>query len=136
MSKQIADATSLTVRRPDGSLEEVVNTQHGASGSIGAQTYQAMVAATRKAGRGEIISQRPRYRDLTLSEQRDRICSRCDDCDAFPGSTAWLAARAAEAELAAFDAEHPEIAAAINARRAKRAPRNGDAVARMLANAD
>ena len=35
--------------------------------------------------------------------------------DGFPGSKAWKLARQAEKALEAFDREHPEVIAAINA---------------------
>jgi len=40
--------------------------------------------------------------------------------DAFPGSLDWKAARAAEKELAEFDAAHPEIVAEIKSKEAKK----------------
>ena len=43
------------------------------------------------------------------------------DPDNFPGSRAYMANMAAERALAAFDSEHPEIAATIEAEKAAEA---------------
>ena len=55
-----------------------------------------------------------------LRRTRERIVWRCDNEDSFPGSKKWLAAAKAEKELAAFDAEHPEVVAGIRAEHAAR----------------
>lgn len=102
----------LTIRRPDGTVEEVVNTkQSGFGGVIHARTFDAMVKATRDGGRGEILSQRPNVVPMTDAEiiagQRDAIMCRIENGKGeFPGSRKWIDANAAERELAAFDAQH------------------------------
>lgn len=120
----------LTVRRPNGTLEEVVHTQHADwNGVISAKAFNGMVLATRAAGRGEILSQRPNVVALTLAEQRVNLAAAAScGAGAFPGTRAWTEARKAEAELAAFDAAHPEI---VEAQRAERAAH----VAGMVASA-
>lgn len=55
----------------------------------------------------------------SLEGQRERLAAALCGTDAFPGSATWRRATLAEAALAAFDLEHPEIFAAILA--AKRA---------------
>lgn len=49
-----------------------------------------------------------------IQTRRDLSCA-CDSDGAFPGSRAWTRAQAAEKALAAFDAAHPEVLAAIQA---------------------
>lgn len=129
MTKQIPQGAVLTIRRPSGQTEEVINTQHAVAGVISAKTYAAMVKATREAGRGDILSQRPNMVEIPLSLQRAELVGRCNDGGAFPGSRAWTAARQAEQALQAFDAEHPEVVEQINA---DRAARTAEGVARAL----
>lgn len=53
--------------------------------------------------------------DLQL--QRAQLVGRSYS-EAFPGTRAWKAARAAEEQLAKFDLDHPEVLEQINAKRA------------------
>lgn len=120
----------LTVRRPDGRIEDVVNTQQARNGVIPAAVFAQMVAATKQAGRGDIISQRPNVVAVSLDVQRMALSGQLDDlANAFPGSSQWTAARKIESELAAFDQDHPEVIAKIAADRKER---TADGVARAL----
>lgn len=56
-----------------------------------------------------------------LKNQRKVLAEKVSDLyspEDFPGSKAWRACQQAQRELNAFDAEHPEIIAAIKAERA------------------
>jgi hypothetical protein len=120
----------LTVRRPDGRIEDVVNTQQARNGVIPAAVFAQMVAATKQAGRGDIISQRPNVVAVSLDVQRMALSGQLDDlANAFPGSSQWTAARKIESELAAFDQDHPEVIAKIIA---DRKDRTAEGVARAL----
>ena len=120
----------LTVRRPDGRIEDVVNTQQARNGVIPAAVFAQMVAATKQAGRGDIISQRPNVVAVSLDVQRMALSGQLDDlANAFPGSSHWTAARKIESELAAFDQDHPEVIAKIIA---DRKDRTAEGVARAL----
>ena len=78
----------LTVRRPDGRIEDVVNTQQARNGVIPAAVFAQMVAATKQAGRGDIISQRPNVVAVSLDVQRMALSGQLDDlANAFPGSS-------------------------------------------------
>ena len=52
-----------------------------------------------------------------LRYERETLTGKLASCDrdAFPGSRAWARERDAIKALAAFDAAHPEVLAAINA---------------------
>mgnify|MGYP006314614461 FL=1 len=120
----------LTVRRPDGRIEDVVNTQQARNGVIPAAVFAQMVAATKQAGRGDIISQRPNVVAVSLDVQRMALSGQLDDlANAFPGSSQWTAARKTEPELAASDQDHPEVIAKIIA---DRKDRTAEGVARAL----
>ena len=120
----------LTVRRPDGRIEDVVNTQQARNGVIPAAVFAQMVAATKQAGRGDIISQRPNVVAVSLDVQRMALSGQLDDlANAFPGSSQWTAARKIKSELAAFDQDHPEVIAKIIA---DRKDRTAEGVARAL----
>lgn len=120
----------LTIRRPDGKTEDVVNTQHARNGVIPAAVFVSMIAATQTAGRGVILSQRPNVVEVPLSVQRMEIAGKLADlAEDFPSNAKNAAERALEAELAAFDAAHPEVVAEIVA---ARATRTADGVARAL----
>ena len=120
----------LTVRRPDGRIEDVVNTQQARNGVIPAAVFAQMVAATKQAGRGDIISQRPNVVAVSLDVQRMALSGQLDDlANAFPGSSQWTAARKIKTELAAFDQDHPEVIAKIIA---DRKDRTAEGVARAL----
>ena len=120
----------LTVRRPDGQTEDVVNTQHARNGVIPAAVFAQMVAATKKAGRGDIISQRPNVVSVPLDVQRMALAGQLQDlADAFPGSSQWAAARKIESDLVAFDRAHPEVIAKIAADRKER---TAEGVARAM----
>jgi len=89
-----------------------------------------MVDATRSAGQGDVLSQRPNIVEISLASQRAEIVGRLEDrAGAFPGSRAWKEGQALEADLAAFDAAHPEIVAET---KAARAARTAAATARAL----
>lgn len=119
--KTYTHGAKLTIRRPTGDIETVINTQLARNGVIPADIFAKMVAATKAAGRGDILSQEPNVVEISLADQRAEIAGRlADRAGAFPGSSAWRQAQALEAELAAFDAAHPEVVAEINARRAAR----------------
>ena len=120
----------LTINRPDGTTEDVVNTKHARDGVIPAAIYAAMVKATREAGKGEIVGQRPNVVAVPLDVQRMAIAGELEDCaGAFPGSREWHKGVALEKELAAFDGAHPEVIAEI---RAARTARTAEGVARAL----
>ena len=120
----------LIVRRPDGRIEDVVNTQQARNGVIPAAVFAQMVAATKQAGRGDIISQRPNVVAVSLDVQRMALAGQLQDlADAFPGSSQWTAARKIESDLVAFDRAHPEVIAKIAADRKER---TADGVARAL----
>ena len=120
----------LLVRRTDGRIEDVVNTQQARNGVIPAAVFAQMVAATKQAGRGDIISQRPNVVAVSLDVQRMALSGQLDDlANAFPGSSQWTAARKIESELAAFDQDHPEVIAKIIA---DRKDRTAEGVARAL----
>ena len=115
---------------PDGRIEDVVNTQQARNGVIPAAVFAQMVAATKQAGRGDIISQRPNVVAVSLDVQRMALSGQLDDlANAFPGSSQWTAARKIESELAAFDQDHPEVIAKIIA---DRKDRTAEGVARAL----
>ena len=126
----------LTIRRPDGTVEIVIHTDLADwAGVIHAPTFAKMRAATRAAGRGEILSQEPNVLQQTpeeiLAERRAELVWRLQDsAGAFPGSRQWHDGRAAEAELGAFDDAHPEIVAAVKAARAARTAEGAGRMAR------
>lgn len=120
----------LTVRRPDGRTEDVINTQQARNGVIPAAVFAQMAAATKQAGRGDIISQRPNVVAVSLDVQRMALAGKLHDlADAFPGSSQWTTARKIEAELVDFDRAHPEVIAKIMA---DRKDRTSEGVARAL----
>jgi len=130
MAKTYISGAILTIRRPNGGTEEVVNTQHARNGVIPAALFAKMIEATKAAGRGEILSQRPNVVEVSLSMQRAELAGKlADRAGAFPGSRSWQEGRDLEAQLEAFDAAHPEIIAKIAA---DRAARTADSVARAL----
>lgn len=55
----------LTIRRPNGQVEQVRNTRFG--GVIPAEHFAAMVQATKAAGKGDILSQAPMYKMIAPS---------------------------------------------------------------------
>lgn len=57
---EVTSGVILTIVRPDGTIERVENTRF-MFGEIPANTFRAMVLATKAAGRGEILSQEPRH---------------------------------------------------------------------------
>lgn len=117
------DGAALTIRRPGGEIEAVINRQHARKGVIPAELFAKMVAANRGAGRGELLGQTPNVveRTISLDMQREMIAGPLSDCaGAFPGSAQWSKAQSLEQQLAEFDAAHPEVLAAINAARAER----------------
>ena len=121
MTTTYTSGAILTVRRPDGQTEEVVNTQHARNGAIPAAVFAQMAAATKKAGRGEIIGQRPNVVAVSLNVQRMSLAGKLQDlAGAFPGSAKWTEARQIEAELVAFDRAHPEVIAKIASDRKER----------------
>ncbi len=125
MSKTITiiDGCKLTVRRPNGTIDIVISNDHSRNGVIPADKFAAMVEATRAAGRGDIIKQEPNQKviEVSLQAQREELsCRLMASVGAYPGSAAWRAGKQAEADLAAFDAEYPEVAAALVAARAAR----------------
>lgn len=67
--------------------------------------------------------------DMSLKSKRDMLSMNSHNPEAFPGSAAWREAEEWRKALNAFDAEHPEIIAAIKA--AKQAKRDA-----MLADKD
>ena len=130
MATTYTSGAILTVRRPDGQTEEVVNTQHARNGVIPSAVFAQMAAATKKAGRGDIISQRPNVVAVSLDVQRMALAGKLQDlADAFPGSSQWTAARKIESDLAAFDRAHPEVIAKIAADRQER---TAEGVARAM----
>lgn len=130
MTKTYISGAKLTIRRADGNVETVVNTQHARNGVIPVALFAKMVAATKQAGRGDILSQEPNVVEVSLAAQRAEIAGRLQDrSGAFPGSQAWHQAQALEAELAAFDAAHPEVIVKLQA---ERAARTADSVSRAL----
>lgn len=130
MTKTYISGAKLTIRRADGNVEIVVNTQHARNGVIPAGLFAKMVAATKAAGRGDILSQEPNVVAVSLAAQRAEIAGRLQDrAGAFPGSQAWRQAQALESELAAFDAAHAEV---IVKMQAERAARTADGVSRAL----
>lgn len=50
-----------------------------------------------------------------LIDERRALAIESDSDGAFPGSKAWKTAREAEKRLKAFDAEHPEVLAKVQA---------------------
>ena len=134
MTKTYISGAVLTIRRPGGETEETVNTAHARNGVIPPAVFAKMVAATKAAGRGDILAQRPNVLEVPLSLQRAEIAGKlADRAGAFPGSRAWTEGRELEVALAAFDAEHPEVVAQILA---DRAARTAAGVARALNMAD
>ncbi len=134
MSQTYNRGAVVTIRRPDGNVEEVINTTHSSNGVIPAKVFAAMVKATKDAGRGDILSQRPNVvvvpESVELAAKRMSIVGKLDDLSAeFPSATKAAAQKALQADLAAFDAAHPEIVAAAKA--AAKAERSA-AVARAL----
>lgn len=122
MSQTYNSGAVLTIRRPDGQVEEVINRDHASNGVIAAKTFDAMVKATKAAGRGDILSQRPNVvvvsQTAELTVKRMSIVGKLDDLSAdFPSAGKASAEKALMAELVAFDAAHPEIAAAAKAER-------------------
>lgn len=121
MSDTWINGAELTIRRPDGKIELVINNKQAVNGIIAPKLFAQMVAATKGAGRGEILSQRPNVVPLTLEMQRAVLVGRIQDrADEFPGSKAWREARAFEKELEDFDVAHPKIIAKITADRVAR----------------
>jgi hypothetical protein len=124
MASTMNNGVILTVRRTNGVVEEVV--REDCPCPIPADTYAAMVAATRNAGRGEILSQRPNVVPMPLEWQREEIAARLIELsEQFPTAARVSARAAVEAELNAFDAAHPEVLAGI------RGAVDQDAVVRM-----
>jgi len=121
MSDTWVNGAALTIRRPDGNIETIVNNKQAIGGVIPAKLFAQMVAATKAAGRGQILSQRPNVVPVTPALKREELVGRIQDrADAFPGSQEWREARGYEEELEAFDRAHPEVIAQINADRAAR----------------
>ena len=90
----------LTVRRPDGQTEDVVNTQHASQWCDPGCRVRPDGGCYKKAGRGDIISQRPNVVSVPLDVQRMALAGRLQDlADAFPGSSQWAAARKIESDL-------------------------------------
>lgn len=128
--KSYISGVTLTIRRPDGAVEKVVHRQHAVAGVIPDGAFRAMVEATRKAGRGEIVGQEPNIVYVSLEDERAEMACRLADCSgAFPGSAEWREQRRLEDALAAFDLQHPEVIANVREARAKR---TADAVQRGL----
>lgn len=125
--------TRITIRRPNGETEIVFR----ASEFYTTARQQLMRDATRKAGRGEIVSfetisparsLESQRRDLVAAVQgwadevqyTGAVAADSDGASAIPwqrrdGAIDRL--QQAERELAAFDTAHPEIVAAIRAER-------------------
>lgn len=123
--------TLLTIRRPNGVTEEILNTTQGIWGSIAPVMFSQMVKATKDAGRGDILSQRPNVASAdTLADERATLVGRLQDLSGgFPTSSKADRQAALESALASFDAAHPEVVAAISAAREAR-------VAQALQTAD
>jgi len=121
MSDTWINGAALSIRRPDGHIEVVVNTKHAVGGVIPAKLFAQMVAATKSAGRGQILSQRPNFVPVTPALKREELVGRIRDrAEAYPGSREWTEARKYEQDLEAFDRTHPEVCAQISADRAAR----------------
>jgi len=121
MSDTWVNGAALTIRRPDGTIETIINNKQAIGGVIPPRLFAQMVAATKSAGRGQILSQRPNVVPVTPALKREELVGRIQDrADAFPGSREWTEARGYEQDLEAFDRAHPEIIAQINADRAAR----------------
>lgn len=132
MSKTYISGAKLTIRRADGKIETVINTQHARDGIIPEALFAKMVAATAQAGRGDILSQEPNVVEFSPADLRAEIAGRLQDrAGAFPGSREWHEAQAIEAELAAFDAAHPEVTAMLAAARAARTAESVDRATRL-----
>lgn len=126
MSNAKIQGTILTIRRPSGVIEEVLNTTQGIWGSIGPALFAQIVKATKDAGRGDILSQRPNVASAdTLADERATLVGRLQDLSGgFPGASKAAKQRGLEASLAAFDGAHPEVVAAISAAREARVERS------------
>lgn len=121
MSDTWINGAALTIRRPDGNVEVVINNKQAIGGVIAPKLFAQMVAATKAAGRGEILSQRPNVVPVTLAMRRNELVGRIEDrAEAFPGSKEWREARSYQQELESFDRTHPEVVAQISADRAAR----------------
>ena len=130
MDKTYTNGAILTINRPGGVLEEIVNTAHARNGVIPGAVFAASVQATRKAGRGEIVAQRPNVLPVPLRTQRMEIAGKLGDrAGAFPGSLGSLEADALEKELVEFDDSHQNVVAKI---RTDRSERTAEGVARAL----
>ena len=130
MSDTWINRAALTIRRPDGNIELVINTKQAIGGVISAKLFAQMVAATKAAGRGQILSQRPNVVPVTPAMKREELVGRIQDrADAFPGSREWTETRGYEQDLEAFDRTHPEVVAQITA---DRAARTAGGVAKVL----
>lgn len=128
--KTYNDGVILTIRRPDGRVEEVEKRGLDERGVIPRALFAKLVAANKDAGRGDVLSQRPNVKDVPLDIQRMEIVGKIRDwSDRFPSQAKTKALRELQAALEEFDAQHPEIVAAeIAARQA----RTGAGVARAL----
>jgi hypothetical protein len=133
----MASGTRITVRRPGGEIETVMQ-----EGKYFTQVVKRkMTEATRAAGRGEILSFEEIAPEATLEEQRrDLVASirgLIDESDAAferaharEDVMAWEIKRRHDARvdearraLTDFDAAHPEIIAAIRAEQQERTER-------------
>lgn len=129
----------ITVRRQDGTVEVV---RHPKITYMTQKLWSEFNAAMRKAGRGEGVSYENIEEEvpLTLEEQREELTwelsaaldryqdamqrAHASSVGGMDLARASEAVKAAEAAIAAFDAEHPEIIAAIKAKRAENADRH------------
>ena len=111
----------LTIRRPNGKIEEVVSHNHVTNGVMRQDAFAKAVAATKAAGRGDILSQRPNVVEYSLNDQRSFIVGALSDLTGqFPTAKKAALEASLTNDLAAFDAAHPEIIAAIRAKKATR----------------
>ena len=132
MSKTYINGAVITVRRPGGEIEEIINTQHARDGAIPAPVFAAMVKQTAAAGRGNILSQRPNVVAFSLSIQRAEISGKLAALSGnFPSADKAREESALTAELAAFDAAFPEVLVELQAARQKRTANGVDRAAKM-----
>lgn len=139
----MTNGTRITVKRPDGTIETIDKSGEFFTSFVRGK----MVAATKAAGRGEIISFEEIVPPPTLEEQRRSLAEAVRDAldeasYQYERAHAREDARAeiirreydaktttARAALDAFDTEHPEIVTAL---RASKAAADAAAVDRFL----
>lgn len=121
ISKTYTDGVILTIRRPNGQVEEVEKKGLDERGVIPRALFAKLVAANKDAGRGDVLSQRPNVKDVPLDVQRMQIVGKIRDwSDRFPSQAKNNALRELQAALDEFDAQHPEVVAAEIAARQER----------------